>query len=71
MPGVEAAAVIPNRLGLTKTTGADGAMVLVVGAPVVALKIWIEWAKIAKDLIFRAIDRLGDGRGRGAWPAIP
>ena len=49
MPGVEAAAVIPNRLGLTKTTGADGAMVLVVGAPVVALKIWIEWAKIAKD----------------------
>ena len=45
-------------LGRTKTTQADeDARVLLIGAPVVALREWIERANIKKGAVFRAIDR--------------
>ena len=57
------------RLGRTKTTGADvGAKALMIGPPVVALKAWIERAKIVRGPIFRAIDRWGTLEERALSP---
>lgn len=48
------------RLGRTKTTGADDdAFVLLVGRPVLALRDWLERAKISEGAVFRGIDRWG------------
>lgn len=45
-------------LGRTKTTQSDeDARVLLIGAPVAALREWIERASIRKGAVFRAIDR--------------
>lgn len=45
-------------LGRTKTTQSDeDARVLLIGAPVAALREWIERADIKKGAVFRAIDR--------------
>ncbi|MFA6968643.1 site-specific integrase [Bosea sp. (in: a-proteobacteria)] len=45
-------------LGRTKTTQSDeDARVLLIGAPVAALREWIERANIKKGAVFRAIDR--------------
>jgi integrase len=45
-------------LGRTKTTQSDeDARVLLIGAPVAALREWIERANIKKGSVFRAIDR--------------
>jgi integrase len=57
------------RLGRTKTTEADDdATALMIGPPVVALKAWIERAKIARGPIFRAIDRWGTLEERALSP---
>jgi integrase len=57
------------RLGRTKTASADDdAKVLMIGPPVVALKAWIERAKIARGPIFRAIDRWGTLKERPLSP---
>jgi integrase len=57
------------RLGRTKTASVDDdAKVLLVGPPVVALKAWIERAKIARGPIFRAINRWGTLEERALSP---
>jgi site-specific recombinase XerD len=57
------------RLGRTKTTGADDdAKALMIGPPVVALRAWIERAKIARGPIFRAIDRWGTVEAKALSP---
>jgi len=57
------------RLGRTKTTSADDdRKVLLVGAPVAALKDWLERANIAKGSVFRAIDRWGALEDRALTP---
>jgi integrase len=57
------------QLGRTKTASADDdAKVLMVGPPVVALKAWIERARIAKGSIFRAVDRWGTVEARALTP---
>jgi integrase len=57
------------QLGRTKTASADDdATVLMVGPPVVALKAWIERARIVKGSIFRSIDRWGTVEDRSLSP---
>lgn len=57
------------RLGRTKTACADDdGRVLMIGPPVIALKRWIERARIAKGPIFRAIDRWGTAEDKSLSP---
>ncbi|WP_028033853.1 site-specific integrase [Chelativorans sp. J32] len=57
------------QLGRTKTTEADsGAYVLLIGAPVLALKTWLERAGISDGAVFRAIDRWGNLERRALTP---
>jgi integrase len=71
-PGDPASTPLPCisiRIGRTKTTEADdGGKALMIGPPVVALKAWIERAKIARGPIFRAIDRWGTLEERALSP---
>ncbi len=56
-------------LGRTKTrTAGEGARVLLVGSPVIALREWLERADIVKGPIFRAIDRWGAIEERALTP---
>ena len=67
--GFDAPALPFAFTGRTKTASADDdAKVLMVGPPVVALKAWIERARIAKRSIFRAIDRWGTVEARALTP---
>ena len=57
------------QLGRTKTTEADSdAYVLLIGAPVLALKTWLERAGISDGAVFRAIDRWGNLERRALTP---
>ncbi|MER9248859.1 site-specific integrase [Mesorhizobium sp. M0590] len=57
------------RLGRTKTTQADAdAFVLLVGRPVLALKDWLERARISEGAVFRGIDRWGNLEKRALTP---
>jgi integrase len=56
-------------LGRTKTAAADeGAFVLLLGPPVIALREWLERADVAKGPIFRAIDRWEGLESRALTP---
>jgi integrase len=57
------------QFGRTKTGNADEAQkVLLVGPPVVALKQWLERAKIKKGPVFRAIDRWSNVEDKALTP---
>ncbi|MBN9085177.1 MAG: tyrosine-type recombinase/integrase [Rhizobiales bacterium] len=53
-------ACLTIQLGRTKNETADeAARVLLIGAPVDALRLWLDRARISKGAVFRAIDRWG------------
>lgn len=53
-------ACLAIQLGRTKNETADeAARVLLIGAPVDALRLWLDRARISKGAVFRAIDRWG------------
>lgn len=53
-------ACLAIQLGRTKNEAADeAARVLLIGAPVDALRLWLDRAKINKGAVFRGIDRWG------------
>src|SRR5690606_312176 len=57
------------RLGRTKTTQSDAdAYVLMIGRPVLALRTWLERAKISEGAVFRGVDRWGNLERRPLTP---
>jgi integrase len=57
------------RLGRTKTAAADDdERVILIGRPVLALKTWLERAKITSGPVFRGIDRWGHVDRKGLDP---
>ena len=57
------------NLGRTKTTSADdNASSLLIGRPVLALKLWLSRAKIESGPVFRAIDQWGNVGRRPLTP---
>jgi Phage integrase family len=68
-PGSKPLPCLSVRLGRTNTTEADDdAKALMIGPPVVALRAWIERAKIARGPIFRGIDRWGTVEAKALSP---
>lgn len=57
------------QLGRTKNETADeAARVLLIGAPVEALRLWLDQARISKGAVFRGIDRWGTVEEKALTP---